>query len=132
MLGLECYERTEQVVTTDSGAVPIIKFCYQLELFALRKIYLQSKKNVSVVYNFVFLSPPQQIVAPAFMFSSLQSQGRARLPSHLGRILIRRKLKSFSNILILYFFRGLCLSDLKYTEALEPLLTSFLFSLLHN
>lgn len=130
MLGLECYERTEQVVTTDSGAVPIIKFCYQLELFALRKIYLQSKKDVSMVYNFVFLSPPQQIFAPAFMF--LAVSGRARLPSHIGRILVRRKLKSFSNILILYFFRGLCLSDLKYSEALEPLLTSFLFSLLHN
>lgn len=132
MLGLECHKRTEQVVTTDNGAVPIIQFCYQFELFVLRKICLQNRKNVPIVCNFVFVSPPQQIFAPAFMFSSLQSQGRARLPSHIGRILVRRKLKSFSNILVLYFFRDLFLSDLKYTEALESLLTSFLFSSLHN
>lgn len=59
MLGLECYKRTAQVLTTDNTAVPIIKFYYQFELFVLRKICLQSKKIVSVVYNFFFLYPPQ-------------------------------------------------------------------------
>lgn len=59
ILVLKCYKRTEQVVTTDNEAVPMIKFCYLFELFVLQKVCLQSKKNVSVVYNVVFLSPPQ-------------------------------------------------------------------------
>lgn len=80
MLGPWCYKRTAQVITTDNTPVPIIKFYYQFELFVLREICLQSKKTVSVVYNFVFLYPPQWTFAPAFIFSSLQSQ-RTHLPS---------------------------------------------------
>ena len=65
MVGLKCCKKTEQVVTTDNAAVPIIKFCYQFELFVLQKVCLQSKKNVSIVYNFIFLSPPQRILVSA-------------------------------------------------------------------
>lgn len=134
MLGLECYKRTAQVLTTDNTVVPIIKFYYQFELFVLRKICLQSKKIVSVVYNFFFLYPPQWIFAPCIyiFFSTVSEKNSPSFLFTLGGSLLEENLNPFLTIFILYIFTSLFLSDFKCTEALEPLLNSFLFPSLHN
>lgn len=65
-------------------------------------------------------------------FSTVSEKNLPSFRLTLGGSLLEENLNPFVTIFILSMFTSLFLSDFKCTEALEPLLNSFLFPSLHN